>query len=337
MPSTARHTTELVTPPQSAFERFAAACLRVLARTTFRAWVGPPLSAPAQRMVSHLLSPLMLGAKGTNCFTTVMRGVASSIVKPADGIRPGAILYLHGGGFCLGHAGTHRAITTRLSRRSQLPIWIPNYRLAPEHPYPAALVDALRCYAGLRDQGYRSQEIVVAGDSAGASLALALALRLREHGEPPCAGLMLISPLTDPTLSGESIQAKLHDDPMLRVDWLKQALRWYECPADAMEHQPLQADLTGLPPLLIQVGSDEVLLSDAVRLAQRAVAHGVSCQLEIHQARWHVYHLQAFYLRSARDALDRLAEFAMRRVAEATANQCVRRDGRLGTDDDVRS
>jgi len=200
-----------------------------------------------------------------------------------------------------------------------MPICVPNYRLAPEHPYPAALHDALACYDALRSQGYAAEKIVVAGDSAGGALALALALALRERGDTAPACLLLISPVTDATLSGDTLVSERTHDPMIRRGWLEQGLRWYQAPAGAAEHTPLEVDLRGLPPMLIQVGEHEVLRSDATRLAEHATSCDVPCRIEVHAARWHVFHLQSFYLRSAVEALRTLADFARERIASGAS------------------
>src|SRR5690606_5115440 len=188
------------------------------------------------------------------------------------------VLYLHGGGFCTGSARTHRSLTTRLAA-SGMTVWVPEYRLAPEHPQPAAVEDALACYRALRQQGLGPHQIVVCGDSAGGGLALALALRLRDAGEPMPAGLMLLSPFLDPTLSGETIRSASELDPMLNAAWLKQAVHWY-APGFKGPHL-LDADLHGLPPMLIQVGDLEILESDSSRLHARAAHCGVPCRLEV--------------------------------------------------------
>jgi acetyl esterase/lipase len=237
---------------------------------------------------------------------------------------PGAILYLHGGAFCLGSPWTHRALTTRLARAAGMPVWVPDYRLAPEYPYPAALDDAAACYEAMLASGLRADRIVVAGDSAGGGLAMALMLRLRlrlrlrARAAALPAGVALLSPLLDLDLSDPGLEARAGEDPMVGSAWLRQALAAYACPPDAPEHRPLDADLAGLPAMLIQVGTDEILLGDALRLAARAQDHGVRCRLEVFEARWHVFHLQAAQLRGARSAIGAVAAFARERVQAST-------------------
>ncbi|AIO29012.1 flavin-containing monooxygenase [Burkholderia cepacia] len=308
----------VVAPPAGPLEALTAASLRGFLRVAFRPLIGPPFGARMQRRVVALLSPLMPGTGGTLRYRTHAHRVPVEVVAPKRGDTGGAILYLHGGAFCLGGPHTHRGVTTRLANDAGLPVWVPDYRLAPEHPGPAALDDALAVYDAMRAQGHAPHRIAIAGDSAGGALALALAIALRERGEPAAAALLLISPVTDPALGGATLASRRHDDPMIRRGWLEQGLRWYHGAGSAAARGPLDTDLRGLPPMLVQAGDQEVLLSDAQRLASHAQACGVPCRLEIHAARWHVFHLQSFYLRSARDALRTLAEFASARVA-ATA------------------
>jgi len=308
----------VVAPPAGRAEALAAASLRGFLRVAFRPLIGPPFGARMQRRVVAWLAPLMPGAGGTLRYRTSAAGVPVEVIAPKRGDAGGAILYLHGGAFCLGGPHTHRGVTTRLATEAGLPVWVPDYRLAPEHPSPAALDDALAAYDALRALGYAPHRIAIAGDSAGGALALALAIALRERGEPAAAALLLISPVTDPALGGDTLASRRHDDPMIRRGWLEQGLRWYHGSGSVAPRGPLDTDLRGLPPILVQAGDQEVLLSDAQRLAAHALACGVPCRLEIHAARWHVFHLQAFYLRSARDALRTLAGFAAQRVT-ATA------------------
>lgn len=316
----------VVAAPASTVERATASLLRGLLRVSFRTLIGPPFGAKFQRGVVSLLSPLMPGVGGVMRYRDAAGTVPVEIVAPKRGETNGVVLYLHGGAFCLGSPGTHRSITTRLAVESGMPVWVPNYRLAPEHAYPAALDDALACYQALRDKGYAPDRILIAGDSAGGALALSLALALKQRGAPAPAGLLLISPVTDGALSGDSLATRRHADPMIRHGWLEQGLRWYR-PA---QPDPLRADLHGLPPMLIQVGDQEVLLSDSTRLAEHATACGVPCRLEVHAARWHVFHLQSFYLRSARDAIRTLASFARVCVAQSTGAAAKR--GRVETE-----
>jgi acetyl esterase/lipase len=194
-----------------------------------------------------------------------------------------AILYLHGGGYMAGSIVSHRYVAIEIGRAARARTFALGYRLAPEHPYPAQLEDALAAYQYLRDQGYSPGTIAVGGDSAGGNLTLALLLALRTCGLPlPCCG-WLISPWSDLTASGASMQTKAAVDPMIQKPYLLELARAFAGGKDLGDPlvSPQRADLSGLPPLLIQVGSEETLLDDAVTLAGRAGAAGVAVTLEV--------------------------------------------------------
>jgi len=298
--------------PRSLRERAGAAFQRAFLRCCFKPFIGPPFGARAQRRVVNLLAPLMPGVRGLAYRRLHAGALPIEIVTPAQA-GEGAILYLHGGAFCLASARTHRSITSRLARGAGMPVWVPEYRLAPEHPCPAALDDALACYDAMLAAHIPANRIVLAGDSAGATLALALAIRLRERGDAPPAALALISPVTQ--LPPPEAYANTAIDPMVRADWVRTGLAWYACAPGDAAHHPLRTDLGGLPPMLVQVGEQEILLADATRLAEHARACGVACRLELHRERWHVFHLQASYLRSGANAIGALAHFAREHAA----------------------
>jgi cation diffusion facilitator CzcD-associated flavoprotein CzcO/acetyl esterase/lipase len=307
-----------VLPPPSRLEALLAAQNRLLLRGAFRPLVGPPLGLRAQRSIVDCLSLLMPATGKVQRRKRILGGVPAGLALPrgsASAADGGAILYLHGGAFCLGSPWTHRSLSSRLAQAAGMPVWTPDYRLTPEHPYPAALDDASACYDALLASGLRPERIVIAGDSAGGALAMALLLRLRARQAAMPAGLVLLSPLADFSMSDPGLDARAGRDPMIRAAWLRQALAAYACPADAPEHRPLEADLAGLPPMLVQVGADEILLGDAQALAAHAQGCGVPCRLEIFEGRWHVFQLQAAQLHSARSALAAVAEFARERIA----------------------
>jgi cyclohexanone monooxygenase len=295
-----------VSPPAGALEALQAGFLRIFLRVSFRSLIGPPLGARLQRSMVALLSPLMPGVGGVLRYRNRLGGVPNEVVAPKRGDTGLVMLYLHGGAFCLGSPQTHRSITTRLARDGGITVHVPDYRLAPEHPYPAPLDDAMACYEALLRQGLPAQRIVLGGDSAGGSLALGLALALKRHGLPLPAAMLLISPVVDTTLKTARAAARGVSDPMLRMGWLEQGLRWH----GGERAVPSVEDLAGLSPMLIQCGDQEILLADAELLATRARAAGVSCVLEVHEQRWHVFHLQAVYLASARAALQTMIRFA---------------------------
>lgn len=298
-------------PPRSPLERATAAFLRVFLKRVFRSLIGPPQSARMQRFVVGLLSPLMPGCLGVTRSRQMLNDLAVEVVKPAGRHGDKVILYLHGGAFCVGSPQSHRSITTRLAAASRCDVWVPDYRLAPEHPYPAALEDAIYCYQILLARGLDAHNIVVAGDSAGGSLALALTLALRDKGLRQPGKLMLISTVADIDRLDQTITENVAIDPMLRPGWLQQAMAWYACPKDAASHRPLEADLTNFPPMLLQVGDQEILLQDSLRLAAHAKRFGNQVTLQVYGERWHDFHLQAAMLKSSRQAIRELAAFAI--------------------------
>ena len=304
--------------PSGMVESVSAGVSRALLRLTFKTLIRPPVGVGAQRVIVSALARLMPAVGGVNIDHKEVGSLATEVISPrqAPGQGP-VVLYLHGGGFCVGSARTHRSVTTRLAAAG-MTLWVPEYRLAPEHPQPAALEDALTSYRHLLSSGVPHHQIVVCGDSAGGGLALSLALKLRDAGEPLPAGLMLLSPFLDTSLSGDTVRSASARDPMLHVDWLKQAVRWY---APQNGQQLLEADLQGLPPMLIQVGDQEVLQSDSTRLSALAMRCGVPYKLEVHEGRWHVFQLQAPFLASASNAVNRLAAFALQRTHRQPAGR----------------
>jgi epsilon-lactone hydrolase len=211
-------------------------------------------------------------------------------VPGADAGR--VLLYLHGGGYQIGSFRSHAELASRLGRASGRPVLLPEYRLAPEHPFPAAIDDALAVWRWLRSvHGLDASALAVAGDSAGGGLAVAMMTALRDAGEDLPAAAVLISPWTDLSCSGASITERVDDDPIFVPDRLQQLAAAYLAGADPRTPlaSPLFARLDGLPPLLIQVGTAELLLSDAEDLAKSAAAAGVDVTVQAGEGLPHVY------------------------------------------------
>ncbi|MFM8408864.1 MAG: alpha/beta hydrolase [Alphaproteobacteria bacterium] len=235
----------------------------------------------------------------------------------ADGADPGrAVLYLHGGGYVIGSIATHRDLAARLSRATGARTLLVGYRLAPEDPHPAAVEDAVRAYRWLVARGVDPRRVAIAGDSAGGGLTVATLVALREAGDAlPAAGVCL-SPWTDLACEGGSMDTHDHLDPMVRPDGLREMAAMYlgGLPAETPLASPVHADLRGLPPLLVQVGTAEVLLDDATRLAERARAAGVDVTLEVWDDMVHVWQAFAAILPEARDAIERIGAFVRART-----------------------
>lgn len=229
----------------------------------------------------------------------------------APNAKDRVILYLHGGCYVLGSSNTHRALVSRIATSIQAKILFLEYRLAPENPFPAAVEDAVIAYRWLLDQGFKSHQIGLVGDSAGGGLSIATMVSLRDQGHALPAGAALISPWTDLAGTGDSFYGLAEIDPWLIPEEMNEMAALYLAKADAKDPlaSPVYADLMGLPPLLIQVGADEILLDDATRLAKNAEAKGVHTILEIWPEMWHAWHIFAEQLPEAEQAIDKIGEF----------------------------
>jgi epsilon-lactone hydrolase len=221
------------------------------------------------------------------------------------------ILYFHGGVYVIGSAGASLPLAADLARRTSARVVSVDYRLAPEHPYPAALDDAKAAYDGLLAQGVDPSHIAVSGESAGGGLAVALLLALKDADLPMPSSAFVMSPMTDLTLSGNTITEKEAVDPLFTGDALRRRVPDYVGAADPSDPyiSPVFADLRGLPPMLIQVGSHEILLSDAIRLAARAAEDEVATTLDVTPGVPHVFQGYAAMLDEGDEALNRAAGF----------------------------
>ncbi|MCY1278590.1 putative acetyl-hydrolase LipR [compost metagenome] len=292
-------------PGQAGLRKILRGALRLL----FRGLVRPPMPIAGQRAVIRLLTAAPIRVRG------VTRSAGRLGGRPCEWHRPerdsGAVLlYLHGGAYLIGAPSTHRALCASIARRAGLSVCALDYRLAPEHRLPAPREDALAAYAELLRLGYGAERIFIGGDSAGGHLTLATAQALLAAGLPLPAGLVCLSPWTD--ASGLHLHQPPAGDPLLHPKWLDQAVALF-CPADADRNDPalspLHGELGRLPPLLIQVGEDEVLLNDSLRLAERARAAGAEVRLERYPGVWHVFQAHVGMLRVADLAVQRIADF----------------------------
>ncbi|MEK1942108.1 MAG: alpha/beta hydrolase [Pseudomonas sp.] len=308
--------TAFVEPPRLG-QRLLARVLRSSLILFFRSLIRPPMPIAGQRWILRALTAATLTPRGVRRVDGTIGGLACEWQRPEQDTDK-VLLYLHGGAYLIGSPATHRAITSHLAKRCKLAVCALDYRLAPEHPFPAALDDGVTAYQALLAQGYRGEQIVLAGDSAGGNLALGLALRLKQASLPMPAALVCFSPLTDASLS--QLHKPAAGDPLLSVAWIEQAGALF-CPAHVDRRDPLlspvYADLSGLPPLLIQVGEDEVLLNDSLRLTERAEAAGVAVQLQRYSGCWHVFQAHAGLLDVADLALARVASFLHEQFARS--------------------
>lgn len=241
---------------------------------------------------------------------THVGGIPAIVATPTE-VRPDRhILYIHGGAYVLGSPKSHIAMCARLAKRAAATVTVIDYRLAPEHVYPAAIDDCVAAYRAITAEVDPSL-VTIAGDSAGGGATLSTLGALKATGDPMPGAAYVLSPWADLTASGESVVTREPFDPMFDGDGLIEAATTYagDTPLDHPGVSPLFADPTGYPPTLIQTGMDEILLSDSTRLAERYTAAGVEVRLDLRDDLWHVYPILAGYMPEATDALVRAAVF----------------------------
>ena len=242
--------------------------------------------------------------------TVTIEHVVADIVSVPSSVTDRVILYFHGGGYVIGSNTGYRGFAGRLARATSSRVCVLNYRLAPEHPFPAALDDAVMAYSWLRMQGYAPDRIVVAGDSAGGGLTLATLLKLKQMGEPLPAAAVALSPWSDLAGTGATLEPGVVDDPLVSDDGLVGMAGLY-APDDLTNPlaSPLYGDYTGLPPVLIQVGAREVLLDDAVRVRDKASEAGVEVVYFEGEGLIHVWPVLAADAPESDAALRQISEF----------------------------
>jgi len=233
--------------------------------------------------------------EGAEVNETELAGIKTDRIVPAGKTPQGRFLYFHGGGYVLGSPRSHRHMTALLALKTGRELVVPDYRLAPEHVFPAAVEDGLAAYRALLEEGHAPSDIVLGGDSAGGGLTLAVLIKAREEGLPMPAAACLISPWADLKCNSGAYESRAEADPMIDQSGIAEMAALYLGGAAAGDPlaSPLFADLTGLPPLFIQVGDAEVLLDDSRVLAERAKAAGVDAMLDVWPEMIHVWH--AYY------------------------------------------
>jgi len=294
-------------------ERIVAAILRFTLRSTLPRIFRPGRPIAQQRRRLELFTRLLLPPRAVEFEAGECGGVAGEFVRATGPATPTAVLYLHGGAYCVGSPATHRTISGNLARLTGASVFVADYRLAPENPFPAALDDAVASYRGLLQAGFEARSIAIAGDSAGGGLTLATALRLCELGEPLPAALVVFSPWVD--LGTPDRGPVPRGEVMISPPWVAECAAHYLAGRDATEPlaSPIHADLAQLPPVLIQVGSDEVLLQDSHRLQSALADARVQSELQQYPRRWHVFQANAGVLKDADRALAEVAVFLRRR------------------------
>jgi monoterpene epsilon-lactone hydrolase len=269
------------------------------------------LSIEEQRATFDTLTSQFQPAEDVRCEAVDTGGVPGEWITTPEAAHERVVYYLHGGGYVMGSINTHRELISRISRAAGARALAIDYRLAPENPFPAAVEDCTAAYRWLLSTGVDPARLVIAGDSAGGGLTVDTLVALRDAGDPLPAAAVCLSPWVDLEQVGESMTTKAEVDPLIQrevgVRWAKVYL------GDVHPHTPLAAplyaDLRGLPPLLIQVGTEEALLDDSTRLAERAKSAGVDVEIEVWDDMIHVWQFFAAMLPEGQQAIDRIGEF----------------------------
>ncbi len=287
--------------------------IRRLVKARSRGHIDVPY---VRRWINFLMGVHNLSLFNVSFASVQERGLRGEWALPPKGSSCRAILYFHGGGYFFCSPETHRPITAGLAHFSGAQTLAVRYRLAPEHPYPAALEDGLNAYRWLRDRGFRPDQIALAGDSAGGGLALAILIALRDQGQPLPAAATVFSPWTDLACTGHSLDHNDRHCIMFSGEGIRRAVGLYVGQEDPRHPtlSPLYADLSGLPPLLLHVSDNEVLLDDSTRFARKAQQHGVTTRLKVWQGQPHVWQLFAPVMPEGRQSLAEAGEFIRRFV-----------------------
>lgn len=295
---------------------------RLLLRWFYRPFIGPPFPVSFQRRFMALAVRTAPGAAGVEIEPLSGADPKMLRVRAGGGGDPAArsaLLWVHGGGFVLGSPRTHSGLAGHIARAAgdDVDVYLPDYRLAPEHAFPAATDDVFRAYRAVLARGHDPRRVAIGGDSAGGAISILTALAISEMDVPSPAAMVLISPVTDLSLSGGSVVSKRGTEALLREDWLRYGYRSF---ADALalvdpSISPLYADPRGLPPTLIQVGEHEILLDDSLRWADRAWGAGVEVELQRFPEMWHDFQIQAGFIDAAAEAVGDIGAFLRRRWA----------------------
>lgn len=262
------------------------------------------------------LGGLMMAAFGVRVEPDEINGLYAEWLTPKDRMDGKLLLYLHGGGYVVGGCDMYRQMVSHIARAGRIRALLPEYRLAPEHKFPAAIDDAVAIYRSLLTMGVKANDIVFCGDSAGGGLVVAILLMLRDAGEPLPVAVILLSPFLDITGSGDSMQTRATQDPWFHAEDIAVIADHYCAPH---QHRyplvsPVFADVEGLPPLYIQVGDDEILLSDSERFADECTAAGIDVELEIWPGMWHVFQMFIGKMPEARHAIDKIGSYIQARM-----------------------
>ena len=266
---------------------------RFLSKRVIGSSLDPNTTIDEMRLGLEKATKLSILPAKTNVDKISYNNVSAEWISTTYSDDKNAVLYLHGGGYNIGSPRTHREFAAHISNASRAMVLLPDYRLAPENPFPAGLEDAISSYQYLLDKGYQNSKIAIAGESAGGGLTLATCLALRERNISLPSSLACLSPWTDLEMKGDSIKTLADRDPMLKLASLETMASNYTGTNDSKLPliSPIHADYKDLPPMLIHVGSDEILLDDSRRVAYKAKQDGVDVTLKIYDGMWHFFHV----------------------------------------------
>jgi len=292
--------------------RLTRALLRL--RVRFR---KPDAPMPERRARLERLGGAIAAADGVRIVPEQIDGLYAEWLVSAGAAEDEVVLYLHGGAYTAGSCASHRNAVSHIARAAGIRLLMPEYRLAPEHPFPAALEDGLAAYRWLLERGTDPRKVILAGDSAGGGLALAVMVAARNEGMPLPGAASLISAWTDLAATGGSLKSRNDKDPWFDADEIAPMARNYHQDTDPRHPlvSPLYASLEGLPPLMLQVGDHEVLLNDSTRVAEKAREAGVDVTLRLWPGMWHVWHFFVGRLPEAKQAILEMAAFMEARMA----------------------
>lgn len=297
-------------------ETIVAAAMRLSLRVLFKSVMKPPTPLALQRGILHILSVAMPPASGVKVEKLMIGAMAAERLTPKGLLQPRhAILYLHGGAFCTGSPRSHRSITTRLAKFAQAQVLAIHYRRVPEHPFPAQIEDAVAGFKHLVRAGFKPEHIAVAGDSAGGTLSLLVTKALEMEGVAGPRCLVMMSPAFNAALNSPSVTERKHLDPMINIEWGRQSFAWYQPQHGHPLSDPMQQDLSTLPPTLVQVGEHEVLYDDSIWITKGCQQYGRQIALEVYLKRWHVFQIHGGLLPGATLALKRQAAFMQKQWA----------------------
>lgn len=275
------------------------------------------MDIPGTRRLWGRLGKLMMTAIGVAVESDEINGLYAEWLTPKNRMDGKLLLYLHGGGYVIGGCDMHRQTVSHIARAGRIKALLPEYRLSPEHKFPVAVDDAVAIYRTVLKTGVKAEDVVFAGDSAGGGLVVATLLALRDAGDSLPAAAVLLSPFLDASGSGDSMRTRAAQDPWFRAEDLSVIADYYCEP-----HQrrfplvsPVFADVEGLPPLFIQVGDDEILLSDSERIADLCIAAGIEVELQVWPEMWHVFQMFVGKMPESRRAINKIGDYIQSRFS----------------------